>query len=106
MKSRYSRLAVQILLMVLLVIGVLVGFWSAIQDVGQKGQQVPLGSCLSFDDGYKFCHSLRLRKISHVEVYENGNQTDLLVIISLQTVEYHGYAITAAGLSIYVEPIH
>ena len=104
MKSESFWEAVQILLVVLLIVVVFVGVGFAMQDASQKGQAVSLGSCLSFDDGYKFCHTLWVKNISYVTVYKNDNQTDLLVILSFQTVESHGYSITAAGLSVYVEP--
>lgn len=97
--------AVQILLVVLFIVFVITGIAVTTREVSQDSQKVFLGNCLSFDDGYKFCHIGWVKSMSYITVYKNGDMTDLLTILSLQTVESHGYSITATGFSAYIKQI-
>jgi len=103
-KSNNLREAVKLLLIILLILAIFVGVGAAMYYASQKGQEVSLGSCLSFDDGYKFCHSMWVKNITYVTVFKDGIQTDFLVIMLFQTVESQGYSVTASGLSVYIEP--
>ncbi len=98
--SIWDGIALALLMLLLAALIALVAFGAT--GSGREGRELPLGQCYSPEEGLEFCNIGWYENISYVAVFQ-GDKEDLLLVLTLQTVDSHGYSLTSSGLSVYVE---